>query len=60
MSGLIAVKDKREPIMLRYSFWTTRTPSLSASSTIVVLISVDKGFESSILNFLRKSFVYLV
>jgi hypothetical protein len=56
MSGLIAVKYKREPIMLRYSFWSTGSPSSSASSTIVVLIGVDRGFESSILNFLRMSY----
>jgi hypothetical protein len=59
MSGLIAVKYKREPINLRYSFWSMSSPSLSASSDVVVLIGVDRGFESSILNFLRMSFVYL-
>jgi hypothetical protein len=59
MSDLVAVKYKREPIMLRYSFWSTASPSLSASSAVVELIGVDRGFESSILNFLRMSFVYL-
>jgi hypothetical protein len=59
MSGLVAVKYKREPIMLRYSFWSRGSLSSSTSSAVVVLISVDKGFESSILNFLRMSFVYL-
>jgi hypothetical protein len=59
MSGLVAVKYKREPIMLRHSFWSTGSTSSSASSTVVVLIRVDRGFESSILNFLRISFVYL-
>jgi hypothetical protein len=59
MSSLIAVKYKREPNMLQYSFWSTSSPSSSASSTVVVLIGVDRGFESSILNFLRISFVYL-
>jgi hypothetical protein len=59
MSGLVAVKYKREPIMLRYSLWSTDYPSSSASSVVVVLIGVDRGFESSILNFLRMSFVYL-
>jgi hypothetical protein len=29
------------------------------SSVVVVLIIVDRGFESSILNFLRMSFVYM-
>jgi hypothetical protein len=59
MSGLIVVKYKREPIMLWYSFWSTGYPSLSASSDVVVLIGVDRSFESSILNFLRMSFIYL-
>jgi hypothetical protein len=57
MSALIAVKYKREPIMLLYSFWSTGSPSSSASSAVIVLISVDRFFESSILNFLRMSFV---
>jgi hypothetical protein len=59
MSGLVAVKYKREPIMLWYSFWSTASPSSSASSVVVILIDVNRGFESSILNFLRMSFVYL-
>jgi hypothetical protein len=57
MSGLVNVKYKREPIMLQYSFWSTGYPSSSALSVVVVLIGVDRGFESSILNFLRMSFV---
>jgi hypothetical protein len=59
MSDLVAVKYKREPIMLRYSFWSTASLSSSASSAVVVLISVDRVFELSILNFWRMSFVYL-
>jgi hypothetical protein len=59
MSSLVTVKYKREPIMLRYSFWSTASPSSSASSAVVVLIDVNRGFKSSILNFLRMSFVYL-
>jgi hypothetical protein len=59
MSGLVTVKYKREPIMLQYSLWSTSSPSSSTSSVVVILISVDRGFESSILNFLRMSFVYL-
>jgi hypothetical protein len=54
MSGLVAIKYKREPIMLRYFFLSTGSPS-----SLVVLIGVDRGLESSILNFLRMSFVYL-
>jgi hypothetical protein len=46
MSFLVAVKYKRELIMLRYSFWSKGSPSSSASSAIVVLIGVDRGFES--------------
>jgi hypothetical protein len=59
MSGLVAVKYKREPIMLWYSFWSTGSLFSSTSSAILVLIGVDSGFEPSILNFLRMSFVYL-
>jgi hypothetical protein len=56
MSGLVAVKYKRDPIMLRYSFWSMGSPSSFTLSVVVVLIGVNKGFESSILNFLRMSF----
>jgi hypothetical protein len=59
MPGLVVIKYKRELIMLRYSFWSTGSQSSSASSIVVILISVDRRFESSILNFLRMSFVYL-
>jgi hypothetical protein len=45
MFGLVAVKYKRESIMLQYSFWSTGSPSSSPSNTVVVLISVDRGFE---------------
>jgi hypothetical protein len=48
MSSLAAIKYKRELIMLRYSFWSTGSPSSSVSSIVVVLISVEKGFELSI------------
>jgi hypothetical protein len=59
MSSLVAVKYKRELIMLWYSFWFVGTLSSSVSSAVVVLIGLDMGFKSSILNFLRMSFVYL-
>jgi hypothetical protein len=59
MSGLVAVKYRREPIMIWYFFWSTGSPSSSASSAVVVLIDVDRDFESAILNFLRMFFVYL-
>jgi hypothetical protein len=57
MSGLVAVKYKRESIMLQYSFWSMGSPSSSVSNVVVVLIGVDRGFDSSILNFLRMSFM---
>jgi hypothetical protein len=59
MSGLVAVKYKRELIMLRYSIWSMGSPFSSTSSAVVIPISVDRGFESSILDFLGMSFVYL-
>jgi acid phosphatase family membrane protein YuiD len=59
MSGLVVFKYKRELIMLWYSFLSTGSLSSSTSSVVVALISVDRGFESSILNCLRMSFVYL-
>jgi hypothetical protein len=59
MSGLAAVWYRREPIMLRYYFWSTCSPSSSASRVVVVLISVAMALEFSMLNFLTMSFVYL-
>jgi hypothetical protein len=59
MSVLVTIKYKREPIMLQYSFWSTGSPSSCASSVVVVLIVVDRGFEPSIFNIFRMSFVYL-
>ena len=45
--------------MLRYSFWSTGSPSSSASIIAVVLIGVDRGLESFIPNFFNMSLVYL-
>jgi hypothetical protein len=45
--------------MLRYSIWSTCSPSSSASRAIVVLISVVIALESSILNFRTMYLVYL-
>jgi hypothetical protein len=59
MSGLVAVKYRSDLIMLRYSFWSTCSPSLSASRVVVVLIGVAMALESSILNILTMSLVYL-
>jgi hypothetical protein len=58
MSDLVTVKYRSDPIMLRYSFWSTCSPSLSASSVVVVLIGVTMALESSMLNFLTMSLVY--
>jgi hypothetical protein len=57
MSDLVTVKYKREPIMLWYSFGSRGSLSSSTSSIVVIIISVDRGLKSSILNFLRMSFV---
>jgi hypothetical protein len=40
MSGRVAVRYRREPIMLLYSFWSTVSPSKSSSSAVEVLIGV--------------------
>jgi hypothetical protein len=58
MSSLGAVKYRSVPIMLRYSFWSTCSPSSSASGAIVELIGVAMALESSILNLHTKSLVY--
>jgi hypothetical protein len=59
MSVLVTIKYKREPIMLQYSIWSMGSPSSCASSVVVILIGVDRGFEPSIFNIFRMSFVYL-
>jgi hypothetical protein len=41
MSGLVTVKYRSDPIMLRYSFRSTCSPSSSASRAVVVLIGVS-------------------
>jgi hypothetical protein len=40
MSSRVAVRYKREPIMLLCSFWFTASPSKSSSSAVEVLIGV--------------------
>src|SRR5579883_2816281 len=59
MSGLIAVRYSSDPIMLRYTFWSTASPSSSASKAVIVAMGVDKGLASPMSNFFRTSFVYL-
>jgi hypothetical protein len=56
MSGCVAVRYRREPIMLIYSLYSMVSPFLSGSSVVVVLIRVDMGLSSAILNFFIKSF----
>jgi hypothetical protein len=55
----VAVRYRREAIMLMYSLWSTALPSSSRSSEIVELIRVDTGLSSAMLNFFIRSFVYL-
>jgi hypothetical protein len=45
--------------MLLYSFWSMCSPSSSASRVVVILIGIAMALESSILNFLTMSLVYL-
>jgi hypothetical protein len=51
MSGRVAVRYRREPIILLYSLWSTALPSSSRSSEAVELIGVDTGLSFTILNF---------
>jgi hypothetical protein len=59
MSGHVAVRYRREPIMLLYSLYSTASPFLSGSSDVAVLIGVDRGLSLAMLNYFIKSFVYL-
>jgi hypothetical protein len=59
MSGCVVVKYKRESIMLLYSLWSIDSPFSSRSSDVSILIGVDTGLSSAILNFFVRSFVYL-
>jgi hypothetical protein len=59
MFGHVAVRYKRESIMLMYSLWSTTSPYSSGSNAIAVFIGVDTGLSLAILNFFIKSFVYL-
>jgi hypothetical protein len=59
MSGRVIVRYRREPIMLLYSLWSAASSFSSGSSDVVVLIGVDMGLSSAMLNFFIKSFVYL-
>jgi hypothetical protein len=59
MPDLVTVRYKREPIMLLYSLYSTASPSSSRPSDVAVLIRVDTGLSSVMLNFFIRSFVYL-
>jgi hypothetical protein len=59
MSGRVAVRYRREPIMLLYSLWSTASPSSSGLSEAAELIGVDIDLSSVMLNFFIRSFVYL-
>jgi hypothetical protein len=41
MYGRVAVRYKREPIILMYSLWSTALPSSSRPNDVAVLIGVD-------------------
>jgi hypothetical protein len=55
MSDRVTVRYKREPIMLLYNIWSTSSPFSSRSNEAAVLIRVDTGLSSSMLNFLIKT-----
>jgi hypothetical protein len=60
MSGRVAVRYRRELIMLLYSLWSIASPSSSGLSEVAELIGVDTGLSSVMLNFFIRSFMYLV
>jgi hypothetical protein len=53
------MRYKRELIMLLYSHWSRASPFSSGTSDVVMLIGVDMGLSSAMLNFFIRSFVYL-
>jgi hypothetical protein len=46
MSGLVTVKYRIEPIILLCYFWSTSSPSLLTSNTIIVDMGVKIGLAS--------------
>jgi hypothetical protein len=50
MFGRVAVRYKREPIMLLYSFWSAASPFSSGSSDVAVLIGLDTDLSLAMLN----------
>jgi hypothetical protein len=59
MSGRVAVRYMREPIMLLYSLWSITSPSSSGPNEAMELIGADTGLSTAMLNFFISSFVYL-
>jgi hypothetical protein len=59
MSDRVAVRYRREPIMLMYSLWYIASSSSSRPSEAAELIGVDTGLSSAMLNFFIRSFVSL-
>jgi hypothetical protein len=59
MSDHVTMRYRRETIMLLYSLWSTASSFSSGSYKATVLIGVDTGLSSSMLNFFIRSFVYL-
>jgi hypothetical protein len=59
MFGRVAVTYRRELIILMYSLWSMTLPFSSGCSVVAVLIEVDTGLSSAMLNFFIKSFMYL-
>jgi hypothetical protein len=59
MFGHVTMRYRREPIMLMYSLWSVASLFSPGSNGIPMLISVDMGLSSAMLNFFIRSFVYL-
>jgi hypothetical protein len=59
MPDRVVVRYRRELIMLLYSLWSMTEPFSSGSNAATVLIGVDTGLSSAMLNFFIKYFMYL-
>jgi hypothetical protein len=57
MSGRVALRYMRETTILMYSLWSATSLFSSGFSDVVVLINVDTGLSSAMLNFFMRSFV---
>jgi hypothetical protein len=51
MFSRVAMRYKREPIKLMYSLWSVALPFSSISNAVVMLIGIDTGLSSAMLNF---------